>query len=220
MIVVFDLETDAAIRDARGTTREEQIRNLNFSCASVLSIPLESIGAYGNDTEAIISTGTMKTYWRDNQHDIDTMLASFEAATCLVGYNTHQFDFLVLRKHYRDKQQYHRHLCKSLDVFSRVRDVACFWPKLDNLLKRNGFVTKTSNGLEAIKMFADGRLDELRNYCESDVKCCAKLALASHMLVDVPNGVGTITVPGHVFNVQSFILALGAASQSHDREFA
>ena len=208
MIIVFDLETDATIRDARGTTREEQVKNLNFSCASVLSIPIESVYAYGNDTDAIISTGTMKTYWRNSQSDIDSMLAAFEAATCLVGYNTHSFDFLVLRKHYKDKQQYHRHLFKSLDVFSRVRDVACFWPKLDNLLKRNGFDTKTSNGLEAIKMCAEGRLDELKAYCEADVRCCAKLALASEMFVDVPNGVGSITVPGHVFNIQSFLKSM------------
>lgn len=205
-VVVFDLETDATIRDAPGTTREEQVRNLQFSCCSLLSIDVEAIKR-GDAPDVLVEAGVMKTFWRDNQNDIEAILAAFEEATAIIGFNTHGFDFLVLRKHYSDKQQYHRHLCKSLDVFSRVRDVANFWPKLDMLLKRNGLATKTADGLVAIKWFAEGRLDELKSYCESDVKCCAKLALASEMIVDVP-GVGSIVVPGFLYNIQGFLKSM------------
>jgi len=205
-IVVFDLETDSTIRDAPGNTREEQVRNLQFSCCSCLFVNVEAIKR-GDSPDVIVESGKMTTYWRDNQNDIDAMMAAFEEATVIVGYNIFGFDFPVLRRFYTDKNQYHRHLCKSLDLFSRVRDVVGFWPKLDCLLKRNSMPTKTADGLVAIRWFAEGRLDELKRYCESDVLCCAKLALSSEMLVDVPS-VGTVTVPGSVFNVQAFLKSM------------
>ena len=205
-VIVFDLETDSTINNTPGRTRDEQVRNLQFTVCSLFSINVEAIKR-GDSPDVLVESGKMRSYWRDNQNDVDAMLAEFEEATVIVGYNIFGFDFQVLRKHYKDKQMFHRHLYKSLDVFSRVRDVVSFWPKLDVLLKRNGMETKTADGLVAIKWFADGRLDELKSYCESDVRCCAKLALSSEMLVDVP-GVGSIVVPGHVFNVQSFLKSL------------
>jgi len=207
-VVVFDLETDSKIRDAPGCTREEQVKNLQFSCCSCLSIDVEAINR-GDAPDVLVEAGVMKTYWRDRKEDIEAMLALFEEATAIVGFNTFWFDFLVLRKHYKDKQMFHRHLFKSLDVFSRVRDVVLYWPKLDLLLKRNGLATKTADGLEAIKWFAEGRLDELKSYCEADVRCCARLVLSNEMIVDAP-GVGSITIPGHVFNIQGFLKSMSA----------
>jgi len=205
-VIVFDLETDSTIRDAPGRTREEQVRNLQFTVCSLLSIGVEAIKR-GDSPDVLVESGKMRSFWRDSKNDIEAMMAAFEEATVIVGYNIFGFDFAVLRRFYTDKNQYHRHLCKSLDIFSRVRDVAGYWPKLDSLLQRNGLPTKTADGLVAIRWFAEGRLDELKRYCESDVLCCAKLALSSEMLVDVPS-VGTVIVPGHVFNVQAFLKSM------------
>ena len=205
-VIIFDLETDSTIRDAPGRTRDEQVRNLQFTVCSLLSIDVEAIKR-GDSPDVLVESGKIKSFWRDNQNDIDAMLAEFEKATVIVGYNVFGFDFPVLCRFYKNKQQYHRHLCKSLDLFSRVRDVAGYWPKLDSLLTRNSMPTKTADGLVAIRWFAEGRLDELKRYCESDVLCCAKLALSSEMLVDVPS-VGTVIVPGHVFNVQAFLKSM------------
>jgi hypothetical protein len=200
-VCVFDLETDDKISNSLGRNRVEQVKNLQFTCCSCLCVSADAIARL-DPPRALIEGGTMQTYWRDNQTDIDNMIKMFDDATTIVGYNLCGFDWFVLRKHYRDKVQFHAHLSKTLDVFSRIRDVACHWPTLDSLLKRNGLSTKLADGLAAIQMYSDGRLDELKAYCEGDVRSCAHLALLDVLLVDVP-GVGTITIPGHVFNVQT-----------------
>jgi hypothetical protein len=202
MIAIFDLETEDTIANSPGTTRDDKVRSLQFTCCSVLTFDIEDIKGCSSHSVLASDGGQMQTLWRSNQSDIEKLLQIFDNAKIIVGFNIFGFDFQVLRKHYRDKLKFHEHLCKSLDIFSRIRDVALFWPKLDTLLKCNGFQPKISNGIEAIRMYATGRLQELAAYCESDTRLCAQLAFMPSMNVYIQQ-VGNITIPGHVFNIQS-----------------
>jgi len=202
-VVFFDLETDSTISNSHGVNRTEQIKNLQFTVCSLLTISIEAIKR-GDSVDVLIESGKMKSYWRDSQNDIEAMISAFDDAEVVVGYNIFGFDWPVLRRFFADKRRYHCNLYKSLDVFSRVRDVAGFWPKLDTLLKRNKIEAKTADGLQAIAWFAEGRLEELKSYCESDVRAVARLSLSHELLVDSP-GVGEIVVPSSVYSVQSFL---------------
>ncbi len=80
------------------------------------------------------------------------------------------------------------------------------WYKLDTLLRNNGLQTKTANGLEAIKMWSDGRLEELQNYCMSDVMLTARMMLLPSLKLPAD----PVPVPEHVYGLRPAVLAVRA----------
>jgi DEAD/DEAH box helicase domain-containing protein len=147
----------------------------------------------------------MKTFWRDNDStmSIASMIALLEGAELIVCYNGFGFDFPVIKKHYRSTEQYNAHLNKTHDIFTRVREVLGYWPKLDALLKSNNLELKTADGLEAIKMWEEGRRDELQAYCEADVRQCTRLALLP--AICVPEG-GSVS--NHIGGIASALVSV------------
>jgi hypothetical protein len=205
-VAVFDIETQDRIRRTSGSTRADQIALLQVSCASVLCIRSD-LALDPTRAEEALEGAVMKTYWRD--HDGETslgrMVEALEHAELLVCYNGLGFDFPVLKKYYRSVEQYNTHTNKTHDIFLRVREVLGWWPKLDALLNANGLALKTADGLEAIKMWEEGRREELQTYCESDTRQCARLGLRE--TIRIPGG-------GHASNHTAGI-ASALASMRH-----
>jgi hypothetical protein len=179
-VAVFDTETQSAIRRLPGSTRLEQLQFMQISCASVFCIRSD-LALDPSRGEEAVETGIMRTFWRD--HDgatsVRAMLSLLDGAELIVGYNLFGFDFPVIKKYYSDESMYNAHLNKTHDIFTRCRELLGSWPKLDKLLEVNGLDMKTANGLEAIKMWEDGRREELQIYCEGDVRQAARLGLLS-----------------------------------------
>jgi len=178
-VAVVDLETQGTISGAPGTRRDEKIASLQMSCGSVLSIPSDFV-IDPRMAERAVEMSTMQTFWRDgNTHNnVDAMIRVLDKAELIVGFNLVGFDWLVMKKYYSDKTQYGRHREKTHDIFSRVRDATGIWFKLDRLLQLNRLDGKTADGLEAIRMWEEGRRDELQHYCECDVRQCTRLGLS------------------------------------------
>ena len=183
-IAVFDLETQDAISNARGHGRDEKIASLEVSCASVLSVP-SHLAMIPHTSEHAIEMSNMRTFWRDGESrdGMGALLKVLDGAELIVGFNLVGFDWIVMKKYYRNESQYHRHRSKTHDIFSRVRDATGLWFKLDRLLQLNGLEKKTADGLAAIRMWAEGNRYDLRHYCETDVRQCARLSLLSTMNV-------------------------------------
>lgn len=186
-VAIFDIETQSAIRRMPGSTRIDQIAMLQVSCASVLCVK-SNLALDPNRAEEAIESGVMRTFWRDEDGAtaISKMIELLDRAELIVCYNGLGFDFPTIRKHYISAEQYAAHLNKTHDIFTRIREVLGQWPKLDALLKLNDLELKTANGLEAIKMWEEGRRDELQTYCECDVRQCARLVLLA--TIRVPGG--------------------------------
>jgi hypothetical protein len=119
-----------------------------------------------------------------------------DRATILTCYNGLEFDMPVLRKYYKKSQngesRYLQHMLKFHDPFTRIREVTGHWPSLNSLLASNGLGLKSSNGLEAIKMWEEGRRDELEMYCKRDVEALSQLILFGNGLHGVCMSVKTI----------------------------
>lgn len=171
-----------------------------------------------------VELGEMKTYWAettymDEEETVEggfaEVLEAFDKAQLIVGYNCMSFDFKVLRKHYPPGSQvrYFEHIGKTHDVFDRVRKATGVWFKLDVLLGTNGLAQKSGDGLEAIKLFEDGKYKRLQSYCEDDVRLTAKLGMLREMRL--PN---TDTVlEEKVFGIPS---ALEMARRIHHQRYA
>lgn len=215
-VVVFDLEADS-----KHTDNDFRYTQVTVACA--LTIDADAVAAARTPSErsAALATGVEFHWWRDegSGHDgkadpFAPMLALFDAAEVIVAFNGLAYDFPLLRKHYGGRDQHARHLAhrfKCLDPFSAIKETTGRWPKLDALLAANGLQTKSSSGLEAIKMWNEGRREELLSYCTDDVRLLAQLVLQPAL--EYP-GVGTL--PEVLFGLRPAVLAARSAANACD----
>jgi hypothetical protein len=134
------------------------------------------------------------TFWRDRAEagktPVHDLLALFDRAALIVGYNVLHFDFPLLQRFYQRTdevtavQRYYNHRAKTHDVMARVKDVTGAYHKLDHILRQNGLPLKTGSGADAPRLWAANRREELEAYCAADVIVTARLALQPVVSVD------------------------------------
>lgn len=208
-VVVWDCETDTALPRGKAADRELAMQRSEVTVLCCLVFDAKDASIPGNYEEAR-KTALQYTFWRDqlsgkNKGPFDGALALFDEAEAIVAYNGFGFDLRVLSKYYGNrkdaKHRRTRHRLKMLDPMVRVAQALDIrYPSLDALLQSNGLAGKTSNGLEAIGMWNDGRRDELEEYCWSDVEGLARLVFQQRL--NVP---GCGSLPNRVHGVASFL---------------
>lgn len=209
-VAIFDIETQDKISDMPGRFRDDKIARLQVSCASIICVDSELV-LDPDDAERAIELATMHTFWRDGdqRNGMAAMIELLDRAEMIVGYNLFGFDYTVVKKYYRSRAVFDAHRAKTHDIFSSLRDATGTWFKLDRLLELNGLGMKTADGLEAIAMWATGRREELREYCEGDVRQCARLGMLRSLDVD---GVDGVRLPNYCFGIASALTALRFSS--------
>lgn len=192
-VVVFDCESDSLFSMLPGAFQEDKIRYMQFTVVSAVVLPCELIEA-GAPVDEIMSRGVMYHWWRDVAEDdnnpLVSLLALFDGADAIVGFNCNGFDFPLIRRFYRftqsmqhPGQRYVGHRTKTLDIMSRVKDATGAYIKLDELLKQNGLSSKSSNGKDAVGMWERQEREALKCYCDTDVLLTARLALLETVAV-------------------------------------
>jgi hypothetical protein len=124
----------------------------------------------------------------------DDLIREFDSATVLCAYNGVRFDLPFLQRALSiPVETVTQWVLKTSDILEQMRlrdNVTC---KLDYLCTVNGVLSKSSSGLEAIRMAAEGRWDELEQYCANDVRILCDLyrkrvlkhPVLSNVLVDL-----------------------------------
>ena len=186
-VVIFDCESDGKPRSSFGDTRALQdFQFVQCTCACALIVPAAQLPS--------LAGATKLTCWRDvatrrtGANPFEPLLAAFDAASVIVGYNALDFDFPLLWKHYSKKQsrRYLEHRIKCLDLFSRLRAVSGrLAASLDDLLSGNGLPGEDAATVEqAIRHVAGGHeRDELEAYCQADVLRTDRARAAAGKLV-------------------------------------
>lgn len=141
-IVVFDIETKESFDDVGGWYPER----LNPSLVGVYSFQKDQFIGFTED-------------------EFDRLWPIFNEADLIIGFNSEGFDIPVLKKLYPPLAE-----IQSLDMLRVIKDSAGFRVKLDSLAAGTLGTKKSADGLEAIKMYREGRLEELRSYCLKDVE--------------------------------------------------
>jgi hypothetical protein len=106
----------------------------------------------------------------------DDLISEFNSATALCAYNGVRFDLPFMQRALAIPiDTVTAWVLKTSDILEqlRLRDNATC--KLDYLCALNGVPTKSSCGLEAIRMAAERRWDELEHYCANDVRIMCDL---------------------------------------------
>ena len=105
------------------------------------------------------------------QEDFPKLWPILEKADILIGYNSDHFDIPLLNKYYPGDLT----KIKSIDLLREVRAVLGRRLKLDSLAQATLGAQKSGNGLEAIKWWKEGRIEDVRKYCLDDVRLTLEL---------------------------------------------
>ena len=180
MIVAFDLEADCLFSECAGADRGQKMQGMGVTVACAIRMPLDSCGGTGGEA---LRDSRNSVLFCDDEEFPEPLLRQFDDALVIVAYNGLDFDMPLLKRYYKDKKRYHRHLCKVVDPFSRIRSTLGIWPKLDLLLEANDLATKTADGKEAVAMWRRGEREKLAAYCMADVAALVQLAFLPKLKV-------------------------------------
>ncbi len=143
-IVVFDIETKDAFSDVGG---RDGLTNLEISV----------LGAYDYATAE---------YMAYEERDLNRFAERLAKRPLLVGFNSRRFDTPILQKYVRfDLKD-----LPQLDIMEELQKVLGHRVGLDSVAQATLGTGKSGSGLEAIKLWREGKLDELKRYCLDDVR--------------------------------------------------
>lgn len=146
--LVFDLETQNFFQEVGG------------SDPASLDISVASIYDSGEDKYTTVTVDDLNQIW-----------PSIEAADALVGYNSNHFDIPLLNKYYPgDLTQ-----IKSIDLLEYIKESLGRRLRLDSVASATVGAKKSADGAQAVRWWREGKVDEVKKYCEQDVRVTKKV---------------------------------------------
>ena len=143
-ILYFDLETQKSAEEVGGW---DKIREMRMSIAVTYSTARQDYRIYG-------------------EKQVDDLLRELQRADLVVGFNNLRFDYEVL--HYYTVLDLRQ--IPTLDVLVELQKTLQHRLSLDAIAAATLGVAKTSEGMQAIRWFQEGKLLEIAEYCCYDVK--------------------------------------------------
>jgi len=141
--IIFDLETQNIFQE------------VGSSDPTALDISVATL--YDSETEK---------YTTVTVDEIDTLWPIIEKADALVGYNSNHFDIPLLNKYYPgDLTQ-----IKSIDLLEDIKNSLGRRLRLDSVAQATIGAKKSADGLQAVRWWKEGKIKEIKKYCEQDVK--------------------------------------------------
>jgi len=141
---VLDIETKRSAQEVGGWHRAD---NMGISCAVLYNS----------------KTNTYDTY-RD--HQIEDLIAVMRQMKLIIGFNIKRFDYRVLSGYVQtDYSQF-----QTLDLLEHVHQRLGYRLSLGHLGEITLGAPKSANGLQALRWWKEGKIDEIIDYCKKDVE--------------------------------------------------
>lgn len=141
--IIFDIETRNIFDDV--------------GKADPVLLDISLVGVYDSKTEE---------YTSYLQEDLPKLWPLIESADVLITFNGDHFDIPLLNKYYAGDLTKFR----SLDLLVEVRKSLGRRIGLGNIAEATLGIGKSANGLEAVKWWKEGNIEDIRTYCLQDVK--------------------------------------------------
>lgn len=132
----------------------------------------EEVGGWGHIRDMKMSVGVTFSTARDRykiyaEPHVTTLIEELRRADLVVGFNILRFDYEVLMGYspFFDPQQ-----IPTLDILVDLQKTLPHRLSLDAVASATLGLEKTSDGLQALRWFREGRLLEIAEYCCYDVK--------------------------------------------------
>ena len=146
--VIFDLETQNTFHD------------VGSNDPAALSISVGTFFDSATDTYTTVTEDELPTIW-----------PLLEQADALVGYNSNHFDIPLLNKYYPGDLT----TIKSIDILEAIKASLGRRLRLDSVAEATVGAKKSGHGLQAVAWWREGKIDEIKKYCEQDVKVTKKV---------------------------------------------
>ena len=143
-VVYFDLETQKSAEEVGGWDR---IRDMRMSLGVTYST----------------TRGGYRIYL---ESEIDELLRELQRADLIVGFNHLRFDYEVLHGY----TPFDLTQLPTLDMMVDLKERLGHRLGLDSIAEATFGLNKTSEGLQAIEWFRQGKIAEIAEYCCFDVK--------------------------------------------------
>lgn len=140
--IVFDIETQNTFADVDNNFKK-------------FKISVVSIYEYTTDKYTSFSENELNKLW-----------PILEKADRIIGYNSEHFDLPILHNYYLGDLSVINHL----DIMKKIKESVGVRLKLNDVAMATLDMEKSADGLQAIKWYKEGKIDEIKKYCEQDVK--------------------------------------------------
>lgn len=132
----------------------------------------EEVGGWGNIRDMKMSVGVTYSTARDSyliyaEDDVNDLMEELRRADLVVGFNIQRFDYEVLTGY---SPFFDPHQIPTLDMLVELQKTLSHRLSLDSVASATLGVEKTSEGMQAIYWFRQGKLLEIAEYCCFDVK--------------------------------------------------
>jgi DEAD/DEAH box helicase domain-containing protein len=143
-LLFFDVETQRTFDEVGG---RHNIRRLGLSAAVTYST----------------ADGCFRHY---EEETVGDLIAALKAADRVVGFNVLRFDYEVLRAYTDDPLDQ----IPTVDMLDHIYRRLKFRVSLDNLAGATLGRAKSADGLQAVRWYREGRIQEVLAYCQQDVE--------------------------------------------------
>ncbi|MFC2015967.1 ribonuclease H-like domain-containing protein [Chloroflexota bacterium] len=150
----FDLETQRTFDEVGG---RHNIRRLGLAAAVTYST---ADGAFHHYTEDLV----------------DDLVADLMGADRVVGFNVLRFDYEVLRAYAAELPD----SAHTVDMLDHIHRQLGFRVSLDNLAGATLHTAKSADGLQSVRWYKEGRIQEVLDYCQQDVEVTRQLYEYGH----------------------------------------
>src|SRR3989338_7156298 len=142
--IVFDIETKKSFDEVGGRD------NLHLLGVSV-------VAAYSYN---------QKKFFAFEESNLNQFERLIKDAGLLIGFNINGFDIPVLNPHI----SLDAFSLPALDLMDDIKKGVGFRVSLDNIAKNTLGISKSADGLQALRWYKEGKIDEIKKYCVQDVK--------------------------------------------------
>jgi len=143
--IVFDVETKKSFAEVGG---ERNVQALGVSV----------VGMYSYEEDAFVAF---------EEHELPRFREALEGTGHLVGFNIKQFDIPVLASYFPD---FRFERLALTDIFEDAVKFLGHRVGLDAVAKATVGASKSGHGLEALRWFREGRIEDVKKYCLDDVR--------------------------------------------------
>lgn len=154
--LVFDIETQNFFTDP----------NVGWDNYAALKISCVGVYSYLQDK-----------YFCYEENEMDKLAELFKQSSCIVGFSSNRYDTPVLNLYFQKLKQDGLDLWQKerVDLLHEIEMATGSRISLSRLAQANLGEGKTGHGSEAITLYAEGRMEELKKYCLKDVELTKRL---------------------------------------------
>lgn len=154
--IVFDIETQNFFTDP----------DVGWDNYEALKISVVGVYSYLRDQ-----------YFCFGETELEKLVEIFEGSDKIVGFSINRYDVPVLNIHFQRMKIPAPNIWKKerVDLLEEIEAATGKRISLSKLAEANLGVKKDHHGSEAIGLWRDGRIEELRAYCLNDVKLTKEL---------------------------------------------